>query len=104
MDHPNIVTLLGTVRDDSGWAFVFERCDFNFGQLTAPCADGVPEGADLRRCVALFGQLAEALDCLHLHKKVHRDLKPANVLVAVDPETKEEIVKLADFGLTRNVV
>ena len=45
-----------------------------------------------------FLQMAEGLQHLHAHGCLHRDLKPANILVSGD-----DVVKIADFGLTRVV-
>ena len=41
-------------------------------------------------------QISETLSSLHAEKYVHKDIKPSNILV-----TKEGILKVADFGLSR---
>ncbi|KAI3417815.1 Serine/threonine-protein kinase Nek6 [Globodera pallida] len=52
----------------------------------------LPE-ADIWR---VFTQIADAVQYIHTKRIIHRDLKPPNVLL-----TTEDIVKLADFGLSR---
>uniref|UniRef100_A0A914IAN1 non-specific serine/threonine protein kinase n=1 Tax=Globodera rostochiensis TaxID=31243 RepID=A0A914IAN1_GLORO len=52
----------------------------------------VPE-ADIWR---VFTQIADAVQYIHKQHIIHRDLKPPNVLL-----TTEDIVKLTDFGLSR---
>ncbi len=44
----------------------------------------------------LIWQILSGVDFLHSHRIVHRDLKPQNLLV-----TKDNVVKLTDFGLAR---
>src|SRR6478752_3037648 len=49
---------------------------------------------DLDARLALFLQVAEAVDHAHARRVVHRDLKPSNIAV-----TSEGQVKLLDFGI-----
>ncbi|MHA6617744.1 serine/threonine-protein kinase [Pseudonocardia sp. DLS-67] len=51
---------------------------------------------DLRRAVALIGQVAEALTDAHAHGVLHRDVKPSNILV-----TPSDFAYLVDFGIAR---
>ena len=44
----------------------------------------------------IIWQILSGVDFLHSHRIVHRDLKPQNLLV-----TKDDVVKLTDFGLAR---
>ena len=50
----------------------------------------------LQRRLALFAQLCEAVQFAHSRLLIHRDIKPANILV-----TREETVKLLDFGIAQ---
>lgn len=47
---------------------------------------------------SIFKQLLEALEYMHSQKYLHRDLKPANILI-----DSYHRLKLADFGLARNI-
>ncbi|RIB11648.1 kinase-like domain-containing protein [Gigaspora rosea] len=47
-------------------------------------------------------QLVAAVKWLHIHNIVHGDLHPNNILIHRD--IREEILKLADFGLSRRVI
>ena len=45
-----------------------------------------------------FKQIADAMITLNREDVVHRDLKPANILLS-----KDNKIKLADFGLARQI-
>lgn len=51
---------------------------------------------DYKRIVNYAMQITKALQTAHLHGIVHRDIKPANILI-----TKEDKVKVLDFGIAR---
>ncbi|CUF66181.1 protein kinase, putative [Bodo saltans] len=48
-------------------------------------------------------QLMQSLAYIHKNGYFHRDLKPENLLIRKDPLQNQEIVKLADFGLVKEV-
>ncbi|KAN0025327.1 hypothetical protein ACTFIU_003587 [Dictyostelium citrinum] len=48
----------------------------------------------------LVRQIVSAVEYMHQHGVCHRDLKPENLLCSGDDE-KEEIVRIADFGLSK---
>ncbi|XP_076830565.1 LOW QUALITY PROTEIN: eukaryotic translation initiation factor 2-alpha kinase 3 [Brachyhypopomus gauderio] len=53
--------------------------------------------AELRehaQCLAIFLQIAEAVDFIHSKGLMHRDLKPSNIFFTLD-----DVVKVGDFGL-----
>ena len=100
--HPNVVQLLevatslpGPRNRHRGETFmVFECCEHDLSGIAATRDfDMSPP-----RVRSYMHQLLSALAHLHAAGWVHRDVKPTNVLV-----TSGNLVKLADFGLARNL-
>ena len=89
--HPNIAQVYGLEEADGIHAFVMELVDgedlsLRIGRGPMPVNDAV----------IIARQIADALDAAHEKGIVHRDLKPANVMI-----TRDDIVKVLDFGLAK---
>jgi eukaryotic-like serine/threonine-protein kinase len=98
LNHPNIVTIYGVVRDEiSGrTAIAMERIE---GQsLRAYCKPGLPEA--LTRVYGWVRAAASALESAHAAGIVHRDIKPENMMV----RSADDGIKILDFGLARRPV
>jgi serine/threonine-protein kinase len=92
LNHPHIARLYDGGLADRGRPYlVMEYVD---GQPIDRHADEAALPVDER--LALFLQVAEAVESAHRRLVVHRDLKPANVLVA-----RGGSVKLLDFGVAK---
>jgi serine/threonine protein kinase, bacterial len=59
-----------------------------------------PHGMPPDEVVRIITAVGSALDHAHQRLLLHRDVKPANILMA-NPDTDEERVMLADFGIAR---
>ena len=61
-----------------------------------------PKGMPPDLVIRIVTAVGEALDYAHHRGLLHRDVKPANILIA-DPETQNERIMLADFGIARRL-
>ena len=92
LDHPNIVTLLTTEKQDDVFFLVMEFVSGeNLERIIA--REGPLEPA---RALDYTCQICNAVDHAHRQNVLHRDLRPSNVLV-----TDKGLVKVADFGTSR---
>lgn len=99
VDHPHVVPLYDHDEDPDGHLWLAMR--WVDGATLAQAGAGGP--MLLARCLALFDQVAAALDAVHACGLVHLDVKPANILITAESTraARTEHVYLADFGLTR---
>ncbi|KAI5070883.1 hypothetical protein GOP47_0013134 [Adiantum capillus-veneris] len=93
LSHPNIIKLREVIRERDHLYFIFEYMEYNLYQLMKDKDKPFSETKIRSWC----HQLLLALAYMHSHGYFHRDLKPENLLVTRD------IVKVADFGLAREV-
>ncbi len=98
INHPNIVEITDYGETESLAYLVMEYVEGE--SLLAHLRKGALPWA---RAAHLASQVASALGRAHQMGVIHRDLKPENVIVVGPPGTREEAVKLTDFGIARIV-
>jgi cyclin-dependent kinase len=91
LDHENIVKLYEIVHETDKLTLVFEYCDLdlkkyidNHNGIIAP-----------QKIKSFLYQLCLGVAFCHRQRVLHRDLKPQNLLL------RDDVLKLADFGLAR---
>ncbi len=94
LSHPNIVNIYDVGREGDAYYIVMELID------GATLGEMIEKDRRLPEGVAIdFGaQICNGLAYAHRQGLLHRDIKPANILV-----TKDDVVKLSDFGIARAV-
>jgi serine/threonine-protein kinase len=94
LSHPNIVNTYDVGREGENYFIVMELID------GSTLADMLERGTALPEGIAIdfAAQLCNGLGYAHRQGILHRDIKPANILI-----TKDDVVKLSDFGIARAV-
>jgi serine/threonine protein kinase len=92
LQHPNIVSVYDSDRDDGVAFLVMEFVDGK--DLKHHLDTGTLYS--LEQTVSIMVALLSALDYAHSQNIVHRDVKPANLLI-----TSNGQIKLTDFGVAR---
>ncbi|MQL69866.1 hypothetical protein Taro_002166 [Colocasia esculenta] len=93
-NHPNIVKLKEIICENHELFFIFEYMEYNLYQVMRDRQVPFYEG-EIR---SFMSQVLQGLAYMHRSGYFHRDLKPENLLVT------NETIKIADFGLAREVV
>jgi len=96
LNHTNILKLYEVYEDDESFYLVMELVKGKelFDKIVER---GMYSEKDAAHIIA---QMVSAVEYLHENGIAHRDLKPENLLSAGDED--EEIVKIADFGFSKN--
>ena len=83
--------------------YALELCQASLDRLFLK--DGNPKKylGPMPSTIDVLLQLSMGLQYVHEQKLVHRDIKPQNVLIWVNPEKEEVLMKWADFGLSKPV-
>jgi len=93
LNHPGIVKLFGTFRDEGSHYFVLEHCPG--GELWDVVKD---VGCEDRRARQWLSQVIEAVSYLRDARVVHRDIKAENVMLGACGTCK-----LIDFGTAKDL-
>lgn len=99
--HRNIVEILDVGQTDEGDPFLVMQLllgETLADRLTRQRRLGVPEAARIARDVA------RALAVAHTASIIHRDLKPANIFLHDEPDEEIAVVKVVDFGVSKNLL
>ena len=94
LSHPNIVNIYDVGREGENYFIVMELVD------GATLGEMIEKDGALPEPVAIdfAAQICSGLAYAHRQGLQHRDVKPANILI-----TKDDVVKLSDFGIARAV-
>ncbi len=96
LQHPNILTVFDVSEHDDAPYLVLELLEGE--TLRERLAHGAtPPATALDYAI----QIANGLAAAHAAGIVHRDLKPENLLIARDPSTHADRLKILDFGLAK---
>eukprot|EP01126_Amoeba_proteus_P044800 TRINITY_DN499_c0_g1_i12.p1 TRINITY_DN499_c0_g1~~TRINITY_DN499_c0_g1_i12.p1 ORF type:complete len:305 (+),score=45.48 TRINITY_DN499_c0_g1_i12:195-1109(+) len=91
LEHENIVKLYEIVHETEQLTLVFEYCDLDLKKYLDN-HNGIISPTKIK---SFLYQLCQGVAFCHRQRVLHRDLKPQNLLI------KDDVLKLADFGLAR---
>lgn len=99
--HRNIVEILDVGQTDEGDPFLVMQLltgETLADRLARQRRLGVPEATRIARDVA------RALATAHAASIIHRDLKPANIFLHDEPGEDTTVIKVVDFGVSKNLL
>jgi beta-lactam-binding protein with PASTA domain/tRNA A-37 threonylcarbamoyl transferase component Bud32 len=94
LSHPNIVSVYDFGSEDHAYFIVMELVDGETLAEQIAAERRIPEPVAVDYAI----QIASGLAYAHRQGLLHRDIKPANILI-----TKDDVVKISDFGIARAV-
>jgi len=99
IQHNNILAFQEMFDDDENYYVIMEL----LGNGTSDLFDRIAEKGcySEQNSINLIAQILDALAYMHSKQIVHRGLKPENIFCAGGVDTEKEIVKIADFSISK---
>ena len=94
LNHENIVGAYAVGEESGVHYYAMEYCEGEPLDRVAKRAGAMP----WEKALSITLQVARGLQFAHAHGFIHRDIKPANIFM-----TQEDVVKILDLGLSKNV-
>ncbi|XP_071713510.1 cell division control protein 2 homolog A-like [Rutidosis leptorrhynchoides] len=94
--HENVVRIRDVVFEEEELYIILEYLNSNLKKYMKSCPNF---SKNLPLIKMILYQILCGIACCHSHRVIHRDLKPANLLI----DLRNNLVKIADFGLARKV-
>jgi len=95
LKHPNIINMLGIIKDENGSGMVVEY--YAHGDLQSYLKNQA-DTLDNKILTTMCENIASGLQYMHSQSVVHCDLAARNILVGADNQ-----VKITDFGMSREI-
>lgn len=97
--HPNVITYIDSFYNNAGdFCIVLEYADGKDLQKFLESHSDEKKALSEKKVLQIFTQIILGLDYIHSQNILHRDIKTANVFLF-----KKGLVKLGDFGISRQV-
>lgn len=98
LKHPNIIKLKEVFKLENELYMVFDYADRNLLRMYSEDFKSKNRQMPEETVKSIMQQIVKGLAHMHKNGYFHRDMKPENILIS-----KEGKVKLADFGLAREI-
>ncbi len=98
LEHPNTIKVYDFGQTDTGELYIAMEL-LNGKSMESVMETGGP--LDPKRTLTILEQICGSLEEAHDKGIVHRDLKPANIFLTTRPGSKEDYVKVLDFGIAK---
>lgn len=99
LSHPNCVTVYDFGVSDEG-DFLYIAMEYVSG---ISLRKAVRRGLKMPAILAIGRQILDALREAHAMGIVHRDLKPENIILSQRSSSEEQVVKVLDFGIAKQL-
>ena len=97
----NIIKLYDFIETENYYDLILEKCDSDLNTII----EQKHRGFSIIEIRNIMNQLNNAFKILYSHNIIHRDIKLENILVNYNKNSKKDfIVKLGDFGLSREII